>query len=70
MAEYQRWSLVLLHQIRHGKGLAGASHAEQGLALIASLQPTHQLPDCSRLVAHRLEIGLQFKFAHVSIVSM
>ena len=53
MRQHQRGAVALGNDIGHGKGLAAAGHAQQGLAAVAPLHPLHQLRDRLRLVAGR-----------------
>lgn len=51
MRKNQRGPLHLGNDVRHGKGLAGAGHAQQRLLLIAPFEPLHQLSDGLGLIA-------------------
>jgi len=55
--EHQSRALHCLDHVGHGERLARAGHAEQGLLVVAALEPLDQLGDGLRLVAGRSEIG-------------
>jgi len=56
--------LGFLDDIGDGEGLAGAGGAEQGLELVAMIDPFHQGVYRCRLVTRRSEIGYQFELRH------
>ena len=60
--QHQRGAVALGNDISHGKGLAAAGHAQQGLAAVAPLHPLHQLRDRLRLVAGGGIVRHQLKF--------
>ena len=57
----QRRALHVLDHLRHGVGLARAGDAEQHLVAVAPQQALGQLLDRGRLVARRVEIGLELE---------
>ncbi len=57
MRDNERRPVQLLDDIGHGEGLAGASDAEQGLALEALIQAFDEFGDGLRLIAGGLEFG-------------
>lgn len=61
-------ALIVLDDVRHGEGLAGAGDAEQGLLADISIQASGELLDGLGLVASRLVFRDEFKFWHISIL--
>ena len=72
VGKYQRGPVDALDDIGHGKGLAAAGHALQGLHPVAGLYAFYQGIYGLRLVAGGLERGYQFKlvFAHTPSLSL
>ena len=62
VGQHQRGAVAFCDHICHGKGLAAASNAQQGLAAVAALHALHQCFNSLRLVAGGLVRGYQFKF--------
>ncbi len=56
--ENERRALRRLDHLGHGEGLAGTGHAQQDLRAIVALHALDQVLDRLRLVAFRLELGL------------
>ena len=60
--EDERRALRRLDHLGHGEGLAGAGDAEQHLRAVVALDAFDQFADRHRLVALRLEVGLDDEF--------
>ncbi len=61
-------ALIVLDNVRHGEGLAGAGDAEQGLLADVSIQARSELLDGLGLITSRLVFRDEFKFWHISIL--
>ena len=59
--QHQRGAVQPLDNVRHGKGLAAAGHALQGLHTVAGFYAFYQRVYCLRLVAGGLKRRYQFK---------
>ena len=59
--EDQGWTLTSRDDIRHGKGLSRASHSEEGLVLVATIDRLHEFPDGIRLVSCGRILRMKFK---------
>ncbi len=66
---HQRRTPDRLDHLGSGEGLAGAGGAQQDLVLQASLQPIDQRRDGGRLVAGRLERGVDLEIGHAELAS-
>ena len=64
VGQHQSGALNSLDDVGHGEGFAGAGDAQQGLVLMAALQPRNQRVDGLGLVAGGLEVRDKLECGH------
>ena len=61
VAHDEGWDVEVLNDVRHGKGLAAARHAEQYATFLPIFQLRNQFFNCIWLITARLELCMQPK---------